>query len=56
VSGQSFAAGQTRSYTWSWRVPTNGSTGTYTVKIGVFNGSWTTLCLWVNNAGSFAVR
>ena len=30
--------------------------GTYTVKIGIFNGSWSTLYLWVNSAGSFQVQ
>jgi mannan endo-1,4-beta-mannosidase len=56
ATGQSFAAGQTRTYTHSWWVPTNGSTGTYTVRIGVFNGNWTTRYLWVNGARSFTVR
>jgi mannan endo-1,4-beta-mannosidase len=55
-SGQSFAAGQTRSYTWTWPVPANRPKGTYTVKIGIFNGDWSTLYLWVNGAGSFQVQ
>jgi mannan endo-1,4-beta-mannosidase len=56
LTNQSFAAGQTRGYTHRWWVPTNGSTGTYTVRIGIFNGSWTTRYLWVSGAGSFTVR
>jgi mannan endo-1,4-beta-mannosidase len=56
VSGQSFAAGQTRNYTWTWPVAASQPKGTYTVKIGIFNGSWSTLYLWVNSAGSFQVQ
>ena len=55
-TGQSFAAGQTRSYTLSWPVAANRRTGTYIVKIGIFNGSWSTLYLWVSSASSFSVR
>jgi hypothetical protein len=52
-TGQSFAAGQTRSYSWAWAV---GPTGTYTVKIGVFDASWTTPYIWVDSAATFTVR
>jgi Glycosyl hydrolase family 12 len=52
-AGQGFTAGQTRSYNWAWAV---GATGTYTVKIGVFDASWTTPYIWVDSAATFTVR
>lgn len=55
-SGQTFAAGQRRSYTWSWKVLPNRPVGTYIVKVGVFNGSWSTNYVWVDAAATFAVR
>jgi hypothetical protein len=55
-SGQSFAAGQTRSYAWAWSVGANGARETYTVKIGIFDRSWSTLYLWVNGASSFRIQ
>jgi hypothetical protein len=55
-SGQSFAAGQTRSYTWTWPVGANRERTTYTIKIGVFSAGWSTLHLWENAAGSFSVQ
>ncbi len=45
-SGQNFTATQAKSYTVNW---TPGSTGNYTVKLGVFNSDWSTNYYW-NNA------
>ncbi|HEV8675610.1 MAG TPA: Wzt carbohydrate-binding domain-containing protein [Methylomirabilota bacterium] len=53
---QDFAAGQTRPYTWNWSVPTSLPPGTYTVKVGVFDATWTTLYTWVNDAATFTVQ
>src|SRR5207245_3342728 len=53
-SGQSFAAGATRSFSWSG--PGISTPGTYTVKVGVFNSTWSKLYTWVNQAATFAVR
>jgi hypothetical protein len=55
-SGQSFAAGQTRGYTWTWPVGASQAPGTLTVKIGVFSAGWTTLYLWENAARVFRVQ
>ncbi|HSE96434.1 MAG TPA: hypothetical protein VLD61_11135, partial [Methylomirabilota bacterium] len=55
-SGQSFAAGQTRGFTWTWPVGANQAMGTYTVKVGIFNGGWSTLYLWENAAGAIRVQ
>jgi hypothetical protein len=38
VNGQAFFYGQSRDYHYTWTVP---STGTYTVKVGVFDSAWT---------------
>jgi hypothetical protein len=53
TSSQSFTTNQQRTYTYTWR-PT--ATGTYTVKIGVFNSNWTTNYHWNNNAATITVR
>jgi hypothetical protein len=52
-TGQAFAAGQSRTYSFGW---STGSRGTYTVKVGVFNGTWTTLYVWTNQAATFVVQ
>jgi hypothetical protein len=38
-SGQTFAHGETKTYSWTWTAPT--TLGTYTVKAGVWHSSWT---------------
>ena len=55
-SGQSFAAGQTRGFTWTWPVGATQSMGTYTVKVGIFSGNWSTLYRWEKAAGAFRVQ
>jgi hypothetical protein len=52
---QSFAAGQTRTYQPSWRVPAGAALGQYTVKIGIFRPGWGTLHHWNNQAATFTV-
>jgi hypothetical protein len=52
---QSFAAGQTRSYSTSWGVPTTAAAGSYSVKIGIFSTGWGTLYSWNNGAAVFSV-
>ena len=37
TTSQTFSAGQSRQYTYTW---TPSSTGTYTVKVGVFSANW----------------
>jgi hypothetical protein len=53
---QSFAAGQTRSYSTSWSVPASATPGTDTVKIGIFAPGWSAFYAWNNGAATFTVR
>lgn len=55
-SGQSFTAGQSRSYNWRWRVPSSLAPGTYTIKVGVLDSSWSTLYTWVDSAATVTVQ
>jgi glycosyl hydrolase family 12 len=52
-TGQSFASGQTRSFSWSW--PGTSTEGAYMIKVGVFSGDWKTLYAWDNDAAPFSV-
>lgn len=52
---QSFAAGQTRTYTYAFAVGSAAAYGTYTVKVGIFSVGWGTLRNWNNSAGQFVV-
>lgn len=52
---QSFTAGQVRTYDVSWNVPSDAATGTYVVKVGVFDAGWGTLRHWNNAASSLEV-
>ncbi len=54
-SGQAFAAGETKTYSWAWPVPAGQPAGLYTVKVGVFSGDWSTLFKWSNQAVTFSV-
>lgn len=52
---ESFAAGQSKTYTFSWTVPSSDPSGMWTEKIGVFTNDWATLYTWNNGAATFAV-
>ena len=52
-TGQNFSTNQQQTYTWNYTVPT--TTGTYTVKVGVFNSTWATNYYWNGNAATFTV-
>ena len=56
LGGQTFASGETKTYQWSWILPANQPSGTYTVKIGIFAAHWTELYLWDGNAATFTVQ
>src|SRR5262245_30432624 len=53
--GETFAAGQTKSYHWDYAVPAGLPPGPYTVRVGVFSGNWQTLYRWDNQAVTFDV-
>ncbi len=55
-SGETLAAGEAKSYTWNFPVPSTLPTGTYTVKVGVFSANWTTLFTWDNQAATFVAQ
>jgi hypothetical protein len=52
---QSFSAGQTRTYSPDWFVPKSSTTGTYTLRIGIFKTGGGALLDWNSNAGVFTV-
>ena len=56
IPGQTFAAGETKSYDWFWTVPGNQPAGAYSVKVGVFADGWGKLYMWNNSATTFAVQ
>ena len=47
---QVFAAGQQRSYAFTWTVPTTSAAGTYKVTVGVFSPAWGSLYTWQDRA------
>jgi hypothetical protein len=53
-TGQNFAAGQSRAYSWTWTAP--ATTGKYTVKIGVFGPNWSPNYHWNDAAAAITVR
>jgi hypothetical protein len=52
---QVFSAGQTRTYTWYFTVPSTWPSGTYRVHAGLFTADWSSTLLWVNGVTSFGV-
>jgi hypothetical protein len=54
-NGQVFSAGQLRSYTWSFTVPSDWPAGTYRVHAGIFSPDWVTNLKWVAGISNFAV-
>ncbi|HEX8235707.1 MAG TPA: glycoside hydrolase family 44 protein [Abditibacteriaceae bacterium] len=52
-SAQSFSRGQKRSYVLKWNP---SARGTYSVKVGVFHGSWSPMYHWNNNALTVTVK
>ena len=54
--GQGFTAGQSRSYSWRWRVPGSLAPGTYTVKVGVYDATASTVYSWVDRAATVQVQ
>jgi hypothetical protein len=52
---QSFGAGQQRSYPITWLVPTNATTGSYRVSLGVFSPGYGTQYSWTETAATFTI-
>ena len=53
IPGQTFNAGQTRTYTWTW--PGSAAAGTFELKVGVFSSDWSNLYLWKDGASTITV-
>jgi hypothetical protein len=54
-SSQNFTAGQTQSYNWSTKIPSNIPPGTYYFVVAVFSSDWSTAYLW-DQAVQFTVK
>lgn len=52
---QSFSAGQTRTVSTNWTLPSSLAPGNYTLKVGVFGAGWGSLIDWNNTAGTITV-
>jgi autotransporter family porin len=52
---QSFAAGDSKTLSTNWTLPSSLAAGTYTLKIGVFGAGWSGLVAWNDAAGTIAV-
>ena len=55
TTGQSFQAGQQRTFQWTWPVLATQGPGAYTVRIGIFSANWATRYAWQNNAATLSV-
>jgi hypothetical protein len=56
ATGQSFQAGQQRTFQWIWPVLATQGPGVYTVRIGIFSANWATRYTWHTAAASVTVR
>jgi hypothetical protein len=54
-TGQTFTAGQTRTYPVTWPVPAGAPTGGWTIRLGVFEPTFTDLLYWNDNAAQFTI-
>jgi hypothetical protein len=54
-NSQVFSAGQVRSYTWNFTVPSNWAAGTYRVDAGIFAADWSSTLQWVSGSSTFGV-
>ncbi len=54
-TGQSFTAGQTLQFSYTWNSSASLATGTYSVDIGVFNADWSRNYYWNGSAGSITI-
>jgi hypothetical protein len=54
-NSQVFSAGQVRTYTWNFTVPSNWPAGTYRVAAGIFVADWSSNLQWVSSSSTFTV-
>ncbi|MBV9181411.1 MAG: cellulase [Acidobacteria bacterium] len=53
-TGQTFTSNQPVPYSYTWHLASNQASGTYTIKVGVFDSNWN-LLYWNNNLGNITV-
>jgi hypothetical protein len=53
--GQNFTSGQTRPYSYSYKIPSGTASGRYTLMVGVFTAGWSSDVYWNSSAASFTV-
>lgn len=53
--GESFASGQTKTYTWQVVIPSTMAPATYNVVVAVFSANWGTAYIWYEPATTFQV-
>ncbi len=53
--GQPFTAGQSRTLSTNWTLPTTLPAGTYTLKVGLFGTGWSSVVAWNDSAGTLTV-
>jgi hypothetical protein len=54
-TGESFAAGQTRTFTWAWTAPSTAAAGTFQLAVGMFGANWTPMYSWTSAAASLTI-
>ena len=52
---QAFGAGQPRTFSARWQVPTTAALGKYRVVVGIFSAGWSTVSSWNDSAGVASV-
>src|SRR5262249_53497089 len=55
MGNQTFAPGETKSYSFAWTSSASSPQGTYSASLGVFNQSWSTSYGWKTNDQAFTV-
>lgn len=56
MANQSFTAGATRTFAFTWASPANQAPGEFTVSLGVFTNDWATAYLWSGNAATITIN
>jgi Divergent InlB B-repeat domain len=55
LSGETFAPGQMKTYSFTLTIPTGVQQGVYSASLGVFDASWSVRYAWRQNAQAFTV-
>jgi len=55
MGNQTFAPGETKTYSFGWTSSASSAQGAYSASVGVFNASWSTLYKWKTSDQAFSV-